>query len=142
MSKLINEQYPLSTHHENHTFVNRGVGGGTSCRFAKGFNSEQFNLDVKGADLIFLEFAVNDGVMGTNEINSCYESLIIRTRKVSPNATIVALGIMHQAEQELITRHCGLVLIYLGSVSMHYPDVFLLERGYRIHLNDIGSFLE
>lgn len=140
-SVFINTQYAASEG-TNHTFVNRGIGGGSSCRFAKGFKSELFNLDVKGADLIFLEFAVNDGVLSVNEANSCFESLIIRIRRSSPGATIVALEIMNKPEHERIIRHYDMPLIHLGYVSNHFPYIYRLENGnIRIHLNDVGSFL-
>jgi hypothetical protein len=91
ITTMINDRYSLTSNTTQHTFLNRGEGGATSCRFARGFKSEFFKVDLKDADLVFLEFAVNDGVLSTDEIKSCYESLILRISRVSPIATIVAL---------------------------------------------------
>ncbi|KAL7508325.1 hypothetical protein ACHAWX_000721, partial [Stephanocyclus meneghinianus] len=140
IKNMVNEKYLLRSSKprlQRHKFLNRGIRGGTCCHFAKGFKSEYFNVDIKGADLVFLEFSVNDGVLSKDEIHSCYESLIIRIHRVSPTATIVALCITNREEHHGIIRHYDLPQIYLGSVSEQFPSIFLDKS----HLNDVGSFL-
>ena len=73
---MINIRYSTSSGRE-HTFLNRGSGGRTSCTFARGFKSSYFNMDAKGSDLIFLEHSMNDGVLSTDDRLRCFESLII-----------------------------------------------------------------
>ena len=93
-------------------------------------------MDAKGSDLIFLEHSVNDGVLSRDERRRCFESIILRTRRVAPNATIVALTLSHVVEHELISKHYNLPQIYLGNITK-YGAI----RADSIHLNDIGSFL-
>ena len=141
-SHMLNTVYNPSSNSSGHVILNRGLGGASSCEFARGFKSESYNFDVDGADLVFLEFSVNDGVLTKNETTSCYESLIRRIHGASPNTLIVGLSIKHQEEQMRIIHYYDLPHIYLGEMSKQYRFIFKTEPSKDLlHLNDVGSFL-
>lgn len=137
ISDMVNAEYPSSLGQRQHEFVNKGRGGGTCCTFARGFKNDFVGSSVKGADLVFLEFANNDGVLNLKERLSCFESLILRIRAVSPNATLVALCLSQMEGHDTVIEHYNLLQIHLGNIFERVPAI----HQDAIHLNDIGSFL-
>ncbi|MFA6242817.1 MAG: SGNH/GDSL hydrolase family protein, partial [Candidatus Hydrogenedentales bacterium] len=85
-------------------FVNAGIGGTNSTLGAMRLESEVF---AKGrVDLLFVEFAVNDGGTSSpgNRLDRAMEGIVRHARTLNPNIDIVIQYFMQQDMQEAINE--------------------------------------
>ncbi len=137
-TKLLKELAPKSTV----TDVNAGIGGTGSDlgAFRVGRDALSHN-----PDLLFVEFATNDGCTGTNSVSGAMEGIVRQTWKHNPKTDIVFVYTITEsatnsylngkctaaaAAQERVAKYYGIPSVNFGPrVAKHLKNGTLVIRG-------------